>query len=50
MYKLRKGNKMYSKLIKKLIAMGYTDMNEINQAVVKYLRTGKLVKPTKGKV
>ena len=39
---------MYSKLIQKLIAMGYTDMHEINKTVTKYLRTGKIAKPRKG--
>jgi len=39
-----------SKLFNKLIDMGYTNQAEATQAIVKYLRTGKLVKPTKGKV
>ena len=39
-----------SKLFKQLIDMGYTDQSEAIIAINAYLVTGKLVKPTKGKV
>ena len=39
-----------SKLFNKLIDMGYTNQAEATQAIAKYLVTGKIVKPTKGKV
>jgi hypothetical protein len=39
-----------SKLLKKLIELGYTDPSEAYHAIAKYLVTGKIVKPTKGKV
>ena len=39
-----------SKLFKKLVDMGYTDPSEASAAITKYLVTGKLVKPSKGKV
>ena len=39
-----------SKLFNKLVDMGYTDPSEAYHAIAKYLVTGKIVKPTKGKV
>jgi hypothetical protein len=39
-----------SKLFKQLIDMGYTDPSEAYHAIAKYLVTGKIVKPSKGKV
>ena len=39
-----------SKLFKQLIDMGYTNQAEATQAIAKYLVTGKIVKPSKGKV
>ena len=39
-----------SKLLKRLMELGYTDPSEAYHAIAKYLVTGKLVKPTKGKV
>lgn len=39
-----------SKLLNKLVDMGYTDPSEAYHTIAKYLVTGKIVKPTKGKV
>jgi hypothetical protein len=39
-----------SKLFNKLVDMGYTNQAEATQAIAKYLVTGKIVKPSKGKV
>ena len=39
-----------SKLFNKLVDMGYTDPSEAYHAIAKYLVTGKIVKPSKGKV
>lgn len=39
-----------SKLFNKLVDMGYTNQAEAAQAIAKYLVTGKIVKPSKGKV
>ena len=39
-----------SKLLKRLMELGYTDPSEAYHAIAKYLVTGKIVKPSKGKV
>ena len=39
-----------SKLLKRLIELGYTDPSKAYHAIAKYLVSGKIVKPTKGKV